>query len=73
VNPILAAVALAVIAGSIAAVSTREARTAVLALALVLVVSPLLADPLAEPAGLAARLIGANLAAYQLWICLLYT
>jgi len=68
VNPILAAVALAVIAGSIAAVSTREARTAVLALALVLVVSPLLADPLAEPAGLAARLIGAILAAYLLWI-----
>ena len=67
-NPILAAVALAVIAGSIAAASAREARTAVLAIALVLVVSPLLADPLAPPAGLAARLIGAMLAAYLLWI-----
>jgi len=67
-NPILAGVAFAVVAGSIAAVSTREARTAVLATAIVLVMSPLVADPLASPAGLAARLIGAILAAYLLWI-----
>ena len=67
-NPILAGVALAVVAGSVAAVSTREARTGVLAVALVLVVSPLIAEPLAAPPGLAARLIGAILAAYLLWI-----
>lgn len=67
-NPILAGVALAVVAGSVAAVSTRDARTSILALALVLVVSPLVADPLAGPVGLAARLVGGVLAAYLLWI-----
>jgi hypothetical protein len=68
VNPILAGVAFAVVAGSVAAVSTRDARSATLAIALVLVVSPLVADPLAAPAGLAARLVGGVLAAYLMWI-----
>ena len=55
-NPILAGVALAVVAGAVVAVSARDARIVVLALAVVLVASPLLADPLAPPLGLAARL-----------------
>lgn len=67
-NPLLAGVALAVIAGSVAAASTRDARTAILALAVTLVLSPLVADPLASPIGLAARLVGAVLASYLLWI-----
>jgi hypothetical protein len=49
-------------------VSVRDPRTVVLALTAVLVVSPALADPIAEPAGLAARGIGALLAGYLLLI-----
>lgn len=67
-NPILAGVALAVVAGAIAAVSFRDARAVVLGLAVVLVFSAALADPMATPTGLAARSIGAILAAYLLWI-----
>ena len=67
-NPILAGVALAVIAGAIVVVSVRDARVVVLGLAVVLVLSAVLADPLAAPAGLAARFVAAILAAYLLWI-----
>lgn len=67
-NPILAVVALAVVAGAVIAVSAREARVAVLALAATLILSPLLADPIATPVGMAARLVGSLLAAYLLWI-----
>jgi len=68
VNPILAGVALAVIAGAVAAVASRDPRVAVLALATTLILSPLLADPVAAPVGLAARFVGSILAAYLLWI-----
>lgn len=67
-NPILAGVALAVIAGAIVVVSVRDARVVVLAMAVVLVMSAVLADPVAAPAGLAARSVGAILASYLLWI-----
>lgn len=67
-NPILVGVAVAVIAGAIVTVSVRDARTMILGLAVVLVASPLLADPLASPLGLAARLVGSILGAYLLWI-----
>ncbi len=67
-NPILAGVALAVIAGAIVVVSARDARIVVLAMAVVLVLSAVLADPLAPPIGLAARFLAAILAAYLLWI-----
>ena len=67
-NPILAGVALAVIAGATVAVSVRDARVTVLAIAVVLLASAALADPIADPVGLAARAIGAILAAYLLWI-----
>jgi hypothetical protein len=68
VNPILAAVALVVVAGTIVAVSTRDARVAILGLAVVLIGSPVMADPLPAPLGLAARFVGAVLCAYLLWI-----
>ena len=67
-NPILALVAVAVIGGAVVVVAARDARTVSVALALTLVASPLLADPLATPLGLAARLVGAILATYLLWM-----
>lgn len=67
-NPILAIVALAVIGGAVVVVSARETRTVLLALAVTLVASPLVADPLSAPLGLAARLVGAVLATYLLWV-----
>jgi hypothetical protein len=68
VNPALAGVALAVVVGAVVAGSARNARAAILGLVASLVFSPLLADPTAQPLGLAARLIGSILAGYLLWI-----
>jgi hypothetical protein len=68
VNPILAAVALVVVAGTVVAVTARAPRVAILGLAVVLIGSPVLADPLPAPLGLAARFVGAILMAYLLWI-----
>jgi hypothetical protein len=68
VNPALAGVALAVVIGAVIAVAARNARTAILGLVAVLLFSPFLADPLGQPLGLAARLVGATLAGYLLWI-----
>ncbi|HEX6868960.1 MAG TPA: hypothetical protein VF119_09150 [Candidatus Limnocylindrales bacterium] len=67
-NPLLAGVAMAVVAGGIVAVSVRDARVVVLALTAVLVLTPAVADPMAAPAGLAARGIGGILAGYLLLI-----
>lgn len=67
-NPILAAVALVVVAGTIVAVAARDARVAILGLTVVLIGSPVVADPLPSPLGLAARFVGAVLCAYLLWI-----
>lgn len=67
-NPILAFVALAVVSGAVVVVAARDARTVSVAMAVTLVASPLLADPLATPLGLAARLVGAILATYLLWV-----
>lgn len=67
-NPILAIVALAVVGGAVVVVAARDTRTVLLALAVALVASPLLADPVAPPLGLAARFVGAILAVYLLWV-----
>ncbi len=67
-NPLLAGVALAVVAGAVVAVAARDTRTVLLGLAIALVGTPLLSDPLAAPVGLAARFVGAILAVYLLWI-----
>ncbi len=67
-NPGLAALAVAVVAGGIIAVSTRESRVAVLGLTLCAVTAPLIGDPLPELLPLAVRVIAAMLAGYLLWI-----
>lgn len=67
-NPILAAVAVVVVAGTVVAVAARPPRVAILGLAIVLIGSPVLADPLPAPLGLASRFVGAILMAYLLWI-----
>ncbi len=67
-NPALAGVALAITIGAIVAASTRDARAAVLGLAVVLVGAPILADPMADTRALAARVVASVLAVYLLWI-----
>jgi hypothetical protein len=68
VTPWLAALAVAVVAGGVIAVSAREARAAVLGLTISGVTAPLLADPPPTTLPLAARLLAAILAGYLLWI-----
>jgi hypothetical protein len=68
VNPALAGVAVAVVIGAVVAGSARNARTALLGLVAVMLFCPFLAEPTAQPLGLAARLVGATLAGYLLWI-----
>jgi hypothetical protein len=68
VNAALAGVALTVVVGAVIAGSARNARTAILGLVAVLLFSPFLADPTAQPLGLAARLVGATLSGYLLWV-----
>jgi hypothetical protein len=68
VNPALAGVALAVVLGAVVAASARDARTAIFGLVVALVAAPLVADPPVAPLALAARLVGAVLAGYLLWI-----
>jgi hypothetical protein len=67
-NPVLGAVAAAVVAGAVIAVSVRDGRLAVVGLAATLVFAALLGSPLDAPLGLAASLTGGILAAYLLWI-----
>ncbi len=67
-NPILAGVALAVIAAAVVVVSLRDPRIVVLATTVVLLLSAVLADPMATPVALAARAVAAILAGYLLWI-----
>jgi len=67
-NPALAAVAIAILAGAVAAVFVRDARLAVLSLAVVIAITPFLADPIAAASGLTARVLAAVLATYLLWI-----
>jgi hypothetical protein len=58
VNPALTAVAVAVGAGAIVAVSSRDPRAALVGLAAVLVGSAFLVDPLPGPAVLGVRIVG---------------
>ncbi|HKG57005.1 MAG TPA: hypothetical protein VKA85_07145 [Candidatus Limnocylindrales bacterium] len=67
-NPGLAALALAVVAGGVIAVSAREARVAVTGLTVSGITAPLIADPFPGPLPLAARLVGSILAGYLLWV-----
>ncbi len=67
-NPLLVGIALAVASGAVVAVSSRDARMTLLGLAVVLIGSAALADPIPAPLGLAARFVGAILATYLLWV-----
>lgn len=67
-NPALAGVALAVLAGAIVAVTARDPRVLVVGLAVALLLVPLVAAPIASPLGLAARFAGSILGAYLLWV-----
>jgi hypothetical protein len=67
-SPGLAALAVAVVAGGIIAVSSREARVAVLGLILAGVTAPLIGDPLPDPLALASRVIAMVLGGYLLWV-----
>ncbi|HEX5014888.1 MAG TPA: hypothetical protein VFV72_12105 [Candidatus Limnocylindrales bacterium] len=60
---LLAALTATVIAGAVVTVSAREARAGLLGLLVVLIASPLVADPLPGPLPLAARIAAAFLAA----------
>jgi hypothetical protein len=66
-NPTLAGVALAVTVGAVIAASAREARAALIGLALALGLGPFLADPLQGPAVLGARVVTGILVVYLLW------
>jgi len=68
VNPVLAATALAVVAGAVVAISLTDPRATILGLAVVLIGSAVVAEPVPAPLGLATRFVGAILAAYLLWI-----
>ncbi|MFL5679001.1 MAG: hypothetical protein ACJ77B_00200 [Chloroflexota bacterium] len=67
-NAGLAALAVAVVAGGVIAVSARESRVAVLGLTLCGITEPLIGDPFPGPLPLAARLVAAILAGYLLWV-----
>lgn len=67
-NPALVGVALAVVVGAVVAGSARNARSAILGLVVTMVAAPVLADPMPAPLALAARLVGAVLAGYLLWM-----
>jgi hypothetical protein len=67
-NPILAIITLVVVAGAVVAISTSDPRATILGLAVVLLASPVVAEPVPAPLGLAARIVGAVLGAYLLWI-----
>jgi hypothetical protein len=70
VTPALVALALVVVGGGVVAVSAREPRFATLGALVVLCGAPYVADPLPDPVALAARLTGAVLAGYLVWISL---
>jgi hypothetical protein len=70
VTPFLVALAALVAVGGIVAVSAREPRFAVLGVIIALVAAGYVADPLPGLVALAARLAGAVLAGYLVWVAL---
>jgi hypothetical protein len=67
-NPVLGGIALAIVAAAVVTVGAHDARSTVLGLAVVLIATPVMAEPVPAAAGLAARFVAAILAAYLLWI-----
>jgi hypothetical protein len=70
VTPVLVLLAALVAAGGALAISAREPRLAALGTLLALVCSAYVEDPLPGPLSLGARLVGAVLAGYLVWIAL---
>ena len=69
-TPVLVALGVITAAGAVVAVNAREPRFAVLGLLVALVASAYVADPLPGTVSLGARLVGAVLGGYLLWIAL---
>lgn len=69
-NPALAAVAAIAIAGGVVAASARDLRATVLGLLVVLLATPLIADPVPSPLAVLARVAAALLAARLMTIAL---
>ena len=69
-TPILVALAGLVAVGGIVAVSAREPRFAVLGVIIALIGAGYVADPLPDLVALAARLAGAVLGGYLIWVAL---
>jgi hypothetical protein len=67
-NLVLAAIGIAAVAGAVVAVSSRQARVAILGLVVALVAVPVIADPRPDILPLAGRLLAALLSGYLLWI-----
>lgn len=67
-NVVLAGIALAIVAAAVVTIAARDARSTVLGLAVVLIGTPVMAEPVPAAAGLAARIVAAILAAYLLWV-----
>jgi len=66
-SPGLVALAIVLVAAGVIAVAARDARSAIVAVTIVGVASPVLAEALPQPLSLAARLLAAILAGYLLW------
>jgi hypothetical protein len=70
VTPVLALLAGLVTAGAVVAVTAATPRAAILGLLVALAGAAYVADPLADPIGLAVRLAGTTLGTYLVWIAL---
>jgi hypothetical protein len=69
-HPVLAVIAMVCAAAAVFAMTSRDARTSLAALLLALVSAPVIADPVPGPLPLAARLVGAVLAAFLVRVAL---
>jgi hypothetical protein len=65
---VAAIAAVAAVLGGVAAVTARDGRIVVIGLLVAAVASPLVADPLPSSLAVTARILGALLAAYLLWV-----
>jgi hypothetical protein len=70
VTPVLIALAVVAAAGAVVATGAREPRLAVLGLLIALLGAAYVADPLPATIPLAARLVGAVLGSYLVWVSL---
>jgi len=69
-HPVLAVIAIVCAAAAVFAMTSRDARTSLAALLLALVSAPVIADPVPAPLALAARLVGAVMAAFLIRVAL---